>query len=300
MTIVGDLTLDRPWGYGKLESTLGGDGSGIDLFGLLDLECIMDVDRKNLIEIGYHVDAVGRWLSYNTTFNITSNSINVSSPFLESLLGNDCLYIIDQNLIQHISYDILQPFLAESVNRGDSNDPDYQNSFFNGTDQLLDFFKSGNVSMASIDEKFARLAQALTLWVRANGDEKYSRPAEGEVLHYAVCVRVTWAWISLPAALAGLTLIMLVLTVATTARRAVPVWKLFPLAVLLCGPAGDDWVDRDLLSENTSKAGKKSDWNDGSVDGMSTLASMVSVQLLGQDGRYQLRQVRARSKKPQY
>jgi len=76
--------------------------------------------------------------------------------------------------------------------------------------------------MTSMNEKLASLAQALTLWIGSNGDATYSRRAEGDVLHYAVCARLTWAWISLPAALTGLALVMLALTVAATSRRVVP------------------------------------------------------------------------------
>lgn len=212
-------------------------------------------------------------------------------------MANDCLYIIHPDFIAYLGYDILSAVLVGSITRSPVDKSEGFEFTFRGKEQVLHLYNSGNVSMASVDEKFANLAQALTLWVRSSGDARYSRRAEGNVFNYAVCVRVTWTWISLPAALASLTLLMLGLTVATTTRRAVPVWKVFPLAMLLRGPAGDDWLDRDLLATTTGKASKASPHEDGSVDGMSGLASRVSVQLLKQDGKYRLRQVGVRSKK---
>lgn len=300
-TVVDQSNLDQHWGYGTAPSPLGDQSFGTSFYSLLDLECVTDADRGNLAEIGYDVDGGGRWISYNMTFdpsNNTINDVNGSAAFPESLLAGDCLYIIEHPFIDNLWQQVLSRLIVGSVTRKFDAGRRFYN--FNGSEQLLHLYNSGNVSMTSVDEKFANFAQALTLWVRANGDKTYSRRAEGDVLHYAVCLRVTWAWIALPAALTGFTLIMLALTMVTTARRAVPVWKLFPLAVLLRGPAGDTWVDNDLLAADTSKAAEKSAWDDGSVDDMSRLASRVSVQLLEHDGKYEIRQVRARSNKDRH
>lgn len=298
-TIVEESSLDQIWGFG--DPNLGDTTLPYDpLLSLLDLHCITDADRRHLLDNGYDLENAGRWLPYNTTFN-TSNSVNASSPFPESLLANNCLYIINPSFIETFRIGTLWPFFIGNVTR--TLPERYNPTFgyvFEGREKLLQLYNSGNVSMESIRDTFANLAQALTLWVRSNGDPGHSRRAQGDVLHYAVCVRVTWAWIALPAALTGLTLVMLALTVATTARRAVPMWKLFPLAVLLCGPAGQNWVDPDLLAANTSRADKTSSFDDGSVDGMSKLASTISVQLREQDGKYQLCQVGVRSKNVQH
>lgn len=300
-TIVEESSLDQIWGFGDSSTTIDGIEVTVQpLLGLLDLHCITSADGRNLIENGYDLANAGRWLPFNTTFNV-SNPVNASSPFPESLLANECLYIISPLIIEAISGETLWPFLIGNVTRSVAEPASPITRYiFQGTEQLLHLYNSGNVSMESIRDKFTNLAQALTLLVRSSGDPEYSRRAEGDVLRYAVCVRVTWAWIALPAALTGLALVMLALTVATTARRAVPMWKLFPLAVLLCGPAGQNWVDQDLLVANTSKVGKTFSSDDGSVDGMSKFASKVSVQLLEQGGKFQLRQVGVRSKKVQH
>lgn len=297
-TIVEDSDLDQRWGLSDpVRRTIHNTLVSKPLLGLLDLQCITDADRGNLAKNGYDVSTASRWLSYNVTFDPSTILFNASPPFPESLLVSGCLYIIDARFLSNLGYSLVPIFVGSVTRNGptSSEDPGF---YFVGKEQVLHLYNSGNVSMASINETFANLAQALTLWFRSNGDARFSHRAEGAVLHYAVCVRVTWAWIALPVALTGLALVMLALTVATTARTAVPMWKLFPLAVLLCGPAGDDWLDRNLLASNPSKFSKTSCW-DGSVAGMSGLASRVSVQLLEQDGKFQLRQVGAQAKKVQ-
>lgn len=298
-TIIEELNLDQLWGSSNPGVYIG-DTLEPPPLGLLDLHCITDDDRGNLIHKGYNIETAGRWLLYNVTFlDPLTIPFNASSPFPESLLANECLYVIDVWSAYLLGSNVLLPFLIGSVTRDDvgfDGDQETREYTFSGKEKVVHLYNSGNVSMASIDEMFTNLAQVLTLWIRSKGDARLSRRAQGDVLHYAVCLRVTWAWIALPAALTGLTLVMLALTVATTARRAVPMWKLFPLAVLLRGPAGDDWLDRDLLTTNTSKVGKTSSW-DGSVTGMSELASRVFVQLLEQDGKFKLRQVGVQSKK---
>lgn len=296
-TMVEESNLDQMWGFNEpaLDPV---NGYTHPPFGLLDLQCITDADRGHLVKNGYDIDTTGRWLSYNVTFDPSTGYVGASTFYPESLLANDCLYMIEPDFLVQLQSGFLWRILFGPVNRRNPSDESHDSQFtFSGKEQIVRLYNSGNVSMESVSEKFENLAQALTLWTRSNGDARYSRRAEGDVIHYAVCVRVTWAWISLPAALAGLALVMLALTVATTARTAVPVWKLFPLAVLLGGPAGDGWLDRDMLAATDGEADKTSTLEDGSADGMLGLASRVSVQLFEENGRYQLRQVGVRSKK---
>lgn len=300
-TMVEESNLDQIWGFNETALGFSFQNAHPPLLGLLDLQCITDADRGDLVKNGYDIDTTSRWLSYNVSFDPSTSFVNASSSFPESLLANDCLYIIDSDFLLQLQSEYLRPIFVGPVvrmvpAREDSHIQIADLKFvFTGKEQVLRLYNSGNVSMESLSEKFENLAQALTLWTRSNGDPRYSRRAEGDVIHYAVCVRLTWAWISLPAALAGLSLVMLALTVATTTRTAAPVWKLFPLAVLLRGPAGDDWLDRDMLAATADEADKAFNPEDGSVDGMLELASRVSVQVLQQNGRYQLRQVGVRS-----
>lgn len=296
-TTVEESNLDQIWGF-NVPARDPFNGYTYPIFGLVDLQCITDADRGHLVQNGYDIDTTSRWLSYNVTFDPSTSFVNASSSFPESLLANDCLYIIDPNFLLDLQSRYLWPILVGPVTRTKPSDNIFDSHFvFTGKEQVVRLYNSGNVSMASVSEMFENLAQALTLWARSNGYARYSRRAEGDVIHYAVCVRVTWTWISLPAVLAGLSLLMLALTVTNTARTAVPVWKLFPLAVLLRGPAGDGWLDQDLLTATAGETDKTDIAEERSIDGMLGLASRVSVQLFEENGRYRLRQVGVRSKK---
>jgi len=83
---------------------------------LLDLQCITDADRRNLVENGYDIDNTGPWLSYNVAFD-PSTPVNALSSFPESMLPNDCLDIIDMDFIGYLGYGILSPILIGSVTR---------------------------------------------------------------------------------------------------------------------------------------------------------------------------------------
>lgn len=287
--IVDQTSLDQLWGFGEPGTVSGGIDVDEELFGLVDMDCISDSDRQSLALAGYPTDQMSRWLPYNITFDPSTAIINSSSPFPQSLLAENCLYIVDTFFLLHLWEDILSPLLVGPVTR--SLDEDASTAFaytFQGTQQLLQLYDSGNVSMDAINSTFVNLAQALTLWTRQNGAPNYSRRAEGAVLHYAVCVQVYWAWISLPAALAGLALVLFVLTVIITARQRAPLWRDSALPTLLYGPAGRDWVDEDLIQ---SKTQGKATIHDGSVNSMKVYANAISVKLVPRDGHYELRQV---------
>lgn len=160
---------------------------------------------------------------------------------------------------------------------------------FNGTQQLLNLYNSGNVSMDAVDATFSNLAQAMSLWIRGNGMANYSRRAEGEVLHYAVCLQVSWRWVALPALLATGALVLFLLVLPTAVRRAVAPWKSSTLPTLFHGPAGSDWVDADMV--DFSKTGKTARRDTETMEGMVVFASGILMKMVDQGGQYKLRQV---------
>ncbi|PSR79067.1 hypothetical protein BD289DRAFT_375948 [Coniella lustricola] len=287
-TVVEQTSFDQLWGFGEPGTTLNGLDVDEQLFGLVDMNCITDYDRQNLTLAGYATTQASRWLPYNITFDPSTAIVNSSSAFPQSLLAQDCLYIIDTYFPLHLAEDTLSSLLVGSVTR--SLDESGTSSFeytFAGTQQLVQLYDSGNVSLDTIESTFVNLAQALTLWTRQNGASNYSHRAAGNVLHYAVCVQVHWAWISLPAALAGLVLVLFALTIVITAQQKAPMWKDSALPLLLYGPAGRDWVDEDLIRNKKQGAAFLPD---GSVGSMKTYASSISLKLLQHDGHYELRQ----------
>lgn len=290
--------LDQTWGFGQPSLPRGsfvtGDWVDKQLFGLVDTQCISDDERQRLKEEGYDTDKASRWLPYNITFHPYAPSINASSPFPRSLLAHECLYLIDAWFIQHLWDSVLSPLLLGTVTRHFDGDQAQKYKFgFNGTQQLLHLYNMGHVSMKAVDATFANLAQAMTLWVRENGMANYSRRAEGEVLHYAVCLQVNWSWVALPGLLAAGALVLFLLTLRSAARRAMPPWKSSTLPMLFHGPAGSDWVDEDMV--DFSKTGKTAYRDVETVEGIHQFASGVFVKMVDQGGQYELRQVAPRN-----
>ena len=292
--------LDQTWGFGEPEATAGsfvtGDYNNRKLFGLVDTQCISDDERQRLKDEGYDTDKASRWLPYNTTFDPTTSFLNASSPFPQSLLFHECLYLIDAWFIQHLWDGLLSPLLLGTVTRHFDADQAQKYKYgFNGTQQLLHLYNSGWVSMDTVNATFANLAQAMSLWIREHGMANYSRRAEGEVLHYAVCLEVSWGWVALPALLAAGALVLFLLTLVTAVRRVVPPWKSSTLPMLFHGPAGSDWVDEDMV--DFSKTGRTARRDAGTMEGMRRFASGIFVKMVDQGGQYELQQVAPRSKK---
>lgn len=93
---------------------------------------------------------------------------------------------------------------------------------------------------------------------------------------------MAWAWITLPAVLTALTLLVLAATVVATARDQLPVWKSSPLTLLFHGPGGRYWVDEGLVAiENANKLNGE---DMGTKRGMEKFSARVSVKLGDNDG----------------
>lgn len=277
----------------------------------MDKSCISNDQHQQLAASGYDSvgDAQARWLPYKMTYDPTHpNATAYNATLSSSLLASHCLFLVDELFVDGIWEQVLNNFLLGTVKRYSTGyDPlssaDIGRVSFMGPDPVRYVWSSGRVNMTGINESMANLAQALTLWVRSTGGRSGGQDgllrgrATGQVLHYATCAQVAWAWIALPAVLTALTLLVLVATVVATARDQVPVWKSSPLTLLFQGPGGRYWVDEGLVA--TANA-KESDGEDiGTKRGMEKFSARVSVKLGDNDGRgeLRLRQVSAVSQK---
>ena len=123
---------------------------------------------------------------------------------------------------------------------------------------------------------FENAAEAFSNYIRANSHENFSEPARGTILHYATCVQINWAWIALPAALAALTIALLVMSVMSTAKHQAPIWKSHPLALIFHSLNGVDWhseykVDLSKIKKKYSSLNK--------IKTIEALADKISVRL---------------------
>ncbi|KAI0170991.1 hypothetical protein BJ166DRAFT_589085 [Pestalotiopsis sp. NC0098] len=282
------------WGYSELEHDEGQMVNAKSFWGLVDKTCISDEERQQLALAGCDVGDDERWLSYNITFDPAGMSSNDSEIFPGSLLAHKCLYLIDGRFIFHLWTQFLRDALLGKVKRDEDADTPNDMDVFIGSQQLLYLFDSGNVNMTTVQTVYDNVAQALTLWIRANGHADFSERAVGEAFEFATCTEVNWPWLALPAALAPLTLTTLVLSVATTAWQGLPGWKASPLTFLFHSSAGLDWIDAGLVAP--ARRREKS-YDLGTEAGMKKFAQRIWVALSYEDENPRLRQVGARTKR---
>lgn len=117
-------------------------------------------------------------------------------------------------------------------------------------------FDNGNADMNSVNKYMSSLAISMSAAVRQYGDTLSSDFVQGTVLSSQTCIRVRWAWISLPATLLLLTIVFLALTVVQTARKSWQgTWKSSAIGLLFHGFDADTrkafgtGVDRSELNK---------------------------------------------------
>ncbi|KAI0867343.1 hypothetical protein GGS24DRAFT_507947 [Hypoxylon argillaceum] len=288
-TLVGQSDANMTWGYGE-SSTTSGLISLQTFLGLLDTQCINDAERQNLTEAGYQIDRNTRWLPYNLTFNPHIDT-PINATFPESLLAHKCLYALDSSFNSDIWTFMLDQFIIGIVQR-EYQDNSVQQASYSGPTQLLSMFDSFYVNETTINSAISRLADAMTLWIRTHGYASHSERAIGEEFRYAICVKVNWSLVALPAALTGLTLVFFLLTVISTHHQRLPVWKRSPLTFLFHGPEGIDWVNPDLVAMS-SKLPTQTLMTER---GMREFADKITIQVSkDEDESPYLRQVKPRS-----
>lgn len=317
-TLVDQTDPEEDWGYTNV------DGAEIvkGYFGLVDKGCINAEQQQRLAAEGYDKvsDNQTRWLPYKVTYDPTQPNATAYNDTLSfSLLANHCLFLVDELFVDGIWSQALTGFLLGTVKRySPGYDPlneatpiqttledriSLGRTSFKGPDAVRYMWNSGRVNMTGIRDPMENLAQALTFWVRSAGggvprqDGIFNRRVTGEVLHYAICAQVAWAWLALPAALTVLTLLLLASTMQATSRGRLPVWKSSPLTMLFHGPGGRYWMNEGLVATNA--ATKPGSEDTSTKRGMEKFAARVSVKLgdNGGHGELRLRQVSAVSKR---
>ncbi|KAL0262104.1 hypothetical protein SLS55_003540 [Diplodia seriata] len=166
---------------------------------------------------------------------------------------------------------------------------------------LMQVYDDANATLAAVDETWAALAASMTLQMRRDGvPGDSSAPATGSVWKTETCVSVQWEFLAYPAALLGLSVVFLAVTIwksappgrwrraeteagmmTTTVERGegrrrrwqVDCWKGSSLAVLFHG------VGEGLREECRRAEGVKE---------MEEVARVVRVQVRDEGGGYEL------------
>jgi hypothetical protein len=149
-----------------------------------------------------------------------------------------------------------------------------------GTPWLLNLLNDGNASVASASSYLKALTNSMTGVIRSNGVTQEKDFVHGTAFSTQTCIKVQWAWLSLPAVLIVFGMLFLGATIWES-RRILPgsVWKSSGLAVLFHG----------LDARSRENYGQLDD-----LQGMDDAAREMRVRLEaigGQDGWEGLRSV---------
>lgn len=113
-----------------------------------------------------------------------------------------------------------------------------------GTPWLKNIYRNGTADWASINAFWDGLTNSITNVIRTRGDTPPSGYALGTTLGNQTCIRVQWAWLSLPATLLLLTIVLLSATIVQTRSSGHSMaWKSSSLALLFHG-LGQDGEER--------------------------------------------------------
>ncbi|KAI1144214.1 hypothetical protein F5Y05DRAFT_21474 [Hypoxylon sp. FL0543] len=208
-------------------------------YGAIDVSCLNAAEEQALRKAGYKFDRkTTPWLGYNlsavaqdafnpTVFNDTSTTIRP-----------ECIYQTDYIQVNSLLEYFITLFTGQ-VTYG---------TYVDGPAILQTIFAEGNVTFASVDGAFNRLAQALTVWTR----EHDGGNATGLVYKSDTCVDARWGWIAYPLALVLGTIIFLMWTIDHTRKNAGSRqdYKSSPLALLFhrLGGVGTEGLTSDITS----------------------------------------------------
>ncbi|KAI9741138.1 MAG: hypothetical protein M1834_002851 [Cirrosporium novae-zelandiae] len=110
----------------------------------------------------------------------------------------------------------------------------YPQSVSGGWQQIL--FNAGQATLSTTNATFERIAEAMTIHMRQNGDSSNSEPAIGIVHTTNTCVGVRWQWLILPLAEVFFAILFTSLSIIESSRH---VWKSSPLPLIYLGLDSD-------------------------------------------------------------
>lgn len=229
-----ESSSDTPWG------TICDSRGGLAFLSLIDTQCSPATHPSN----------GSRWLPFNYNLSIPfyANYLD-ETPLpddIMSLLESGCLYLISADGI----IDVATLYLRGKIEAGGygttrsqlADDVVLQLMDFEGPVTMQGMYNWGQTSFERIQSIMGNISSSFTTHIRKHGGTpqvmgslNFSRDVQGKVYHYATCLQVEWAWLSFPASLALLTILLLLLVIRSTGRQGPggSVWKASPLAWIL-------------------------------------------------------------------
>lgn len=174
---------------------------------LVNTSCISPEDKHQLSKQGHQTDS--KWLLYDMSNDLSLELMYPSNAvFPASMVACGCTYAFDDIWVDDALREFIDMsgFLSGNVTGSISvsiNIDPHRNgsstcdlalmSTFSGPSELQVLYNSSNTSFQGIQEIFDNMATSLTNYMRTNGHENYSAPAQGIVWHYATRLEVRWA-----------------------------------------------------------------------------------------------------------
>ncbi|KAK0651095.1 hypothetical protein B0T16DRAFT_403164 [Cercophora newfieldiana] len=214
------------------ESTSWACPSNSSLCSTINVACLTDAEKNVLLSRGYSFKPGDSWMSYNLSDYAQSAYDRFHSPQSTPLndpnlfddvtdIRPECIY---QSSLVEWYYLALYMLNHFSELGGDTNTTTGLMSMLNNV-----FYDGGNISTASIERRFTRMAHAMSAAYQEMGTSTRSVGENssfhntsstswvtGEGLRNDTCVSVQWPWIAYPAVLSVATLVFLFLTVLHT------------------------------------------------------------------------------------
>lgn len=272
----------------------------------IDTHCLTQEQRASLNSIGISVSTYTsdpnttafqtypengkRWIWSNVQWNDTYPGYTApkNATFPLSMMADGCIYLYDPSwalmdkTIPEAFSGLLSPG-SYSVTEG--VDVTYDSVSLSGPDGLAAFqdlvFSGRNMSFDLVQEGFDNISTLFTNYLRVNGNQNWTRPANGTAYHYAVCLRVDFKWIAFPVTLLVCTIVILISTIITTSRHTVPTWKTSPLAYIFHGQGAGDKKDRSKDSPEPAEIiPQLHPATLETIEDMEKRAKKISVQLL--------------------
>lgn len=273
-----ESSADTTWG------TIYDPGGGLAFLSLIDAQCA----SVNQTPPSLNTNRGNRWLPYNYNLSIPFNSNYVDETPLPddamSLLESGCLYLISADSIIDVTTLYLKGSIeATSYGTAGSQLADISVSGlrdFEGPVIMQGMYNWGHTGFERVQSIIGNISNSFTTHIRKHGGTpqvlgslNFSRDVQGKVYHYATCLQVEWPWLSFPASLAVLTVLLLLMVVRSTKRQGSDssMWKGSPLAWILRaeGPGHEAFPSShgscEKMKERSTQIAVR--LSDGSLDG---------------------------------
>lgn len=209
----------------------------------VDIGCLSPSERKSLTDLGYTINETTKWVGYKGPgfFGNASRNTQPNLKLPNSTVPERCLYRMYLISSNSVGYFMDSYFNGSVTNLGSSYD-----YLTDGPVQLKKLLGSGRITFDSVQSTLGDIADSMTAYMRQSATHADSgRPAlwndthpptVGEVFETETCVGVRWPYFTVPAAVAGLTVVFLVSMISQTSSRTEKLdWKSSSLALLFHG-----------------------------------------------------------------